>query len=405
MSSVWIIVLDISGSMGEGFSARPVADPLAERGAWKTKLDAAKDLLLRQIAASRVQDTAVLTFSDTARKIFHGARTSFSQAENAVRSLGAGGNTNLAAGLAAVVDDPAFEGYRALSVLILSDGLSNRGDPVAAAERLVAKYPYARIDTILIDDTEAGRLVAEAVSINGWVRPAVSSDLLEKAVPLGKAASLQHEIAGLGRQRLALETELAAAVAAPVPTLLTITSPLRLTTYSLREEIAPLMEAVEALQKTADDAAGVTYRGSVTSLSQSSPVTISLSGLREAVQLVLELVIPWRREHARAMLRLKEQEAELENKRRQAQLDRENAEVDRLCMENRRLVIQLDRERLDLATEALRRLDPHGELSEELRGVHLYRILRGLETLTESSVEFQASGPGFEERPNPRKLT
>ena len=164
MSSVWVVLLDVSGSMDEGFSAAPSNNPLAERGQWRTKLEAAKDLLLRQVAASRVQDIAVITFAEDAYKIFHGVRSDFLRAEATIQALETDGNTNLACGLTAVLDDPEFESYKALSVLILSDGLSNVSDPVAAAERLIQKYPFCRIDTILIDDTEEGRRIAESVS-------------------------------------------------------------------------------------------------------------------------------------------------------------------------------------------------------------------------------------------------
>jgi hypothetical protein len=40
MSSIWIVLLDVSGSMDDGFSGAPTTDPLAERGMWRTKLEA-----------------------------------------------------------------------------------------------------------------------------------------------------------------------------------------------------------------------------------------------------------------------------------------------------------------------------------------------------------------------------
>jgi Mg-chelatase subunit ChlD len=125
MSSIWVVLLDVSGSMDNGFSGSASTVPLAERGRWRTKLEAAKELLLRQVAASRVQDVAVITFSGSAKKIYHGSRRDFPRAEATIRALRTDGRTDLASALMAVTVDQAFEGYSALSVLILSDGLSN----------------------------------------------------------------------------------------------------------------------------------------------------------------------------------------------------------------------------------------------------------------------------------------
>jgi len=404
MASVWITLLDISSSMAEGFSTTSAPGPLSEHGKWKNKLEAAKDLLIAQIADVHVQDVAVITFSSTAEKIFHGSRSEVSRAEGAIRDLRARGNTDLAAALSVVTTDPSFSAYDALSVLILTDGLSNRGDPGAAAREVISAFPFGRIDTILIDETPAGRTVAEVVSINGTVRTAFSSVRLGSALTLGRAEALNREIHGLTERRLELETELVVLqTGAPTPTLLTVTTPLRITASSLRNEIAPMVEALQEIQETADAASGTEYRGQVTSISQSSPVKISLAGLGDAVKLVLTQVIPWRREHARQMLRLKEEEADLENQRRRAQIAREHAEVERIDLENRQREFQLSQERLslegtlfELTRKALNVFDPEGVHLKQARNVHLQKLARAINALADSEIEFDASGPGFE---------
>jgi hypothetical protein len=79
--------------MGEGFTAKPgqPTDPLAEHGAWSTKLDAAKELLLRQVGSLRVQDLAVFQFTDRYSKLFQGTRDQLLQQDHLIRSLRAGG--------------------------------------------------------------------------------------------------------------------------------------------------------------------------------------------------------------------------------------------------------------------------------------------------------------------------
>jgi len=411
MAAVWITLLDISASMDKGFSTTETPGPFSEQGSWRTKLEAAKELLIRQIADVRVQDVAVITFSDSAEKIFHGPRSQFDQAESAIRALRSQNNTNLAAALTAVTDDPLFEEYDALSVLILTDGLSNRGDPNTAAQQLISKFPFARIDTILIDETPEGRLVAEIVSINGWVRTAFSSVRLGAAVTLGRAEGLNREIRGLTERRLQLEAELASVVEGASPTLLTVTTPLRITPSSLRTEIAPMLEALQEIQETADAGTGREYRGQITSISQSSPVQISLSGLHDAVKLVLELIIPWRREHACRMLRLKEEEAALENEKRRAQLAREHVELEGLDLENRHREMELAHERISLAQariklaqQSMKILDPNRMLRELGREVYLQKLIVAIDHLAESDVEFVVSGPGFEQQSQQKRI-
>lgn len=379
MSSVWIVLLDVSGSMDEGFSGAGTSDPLAERGQWRTKLEAAKDLLLRQVAASRVQDIAVVTFADRADKIFHGARSELSRAETTIRALEADGQTDLARGLIAVSDDPEFESYDALSVLILSDGLSNVGDPVAAAERLIRKYPFGRIDTILIDDTEEGRRVAEDVSINGSVRPAFSTLDLGQALESARASSLRQELAGFASRRLDLMSELALTSNTGSPTLLTVTSPLELTAASLRDDIVPTLEGLESLGRAANEASGTPYSGAIASISQDSPISISLSGLKEAVDLALEWVIPWRRENAERLAALKMRQQELEN--------------EKAAIHNRQLQVSLAASKFELAERMLATLDRDHGLSPRKRQRLLQQFVTGIDQMSRTSIEFRAIGP------------
>ena len=63
------------------------SDPLGESGVWAKKIDAAKDLLLRQVSSLRAQDVAVLRFTTSAKKIFHGAKDDLLASETSSRPL------------------------------------------------------------------------------------------------------------------------------------------------------------------------------------------------------------------------------------------------------------------------------------------------------------------------------
>ena len=379
MSSLWVVLIDVSGSMDEGFSGVTSSDPLAERGRWRTKLEAAKDLLLKQVATSRVQDVAVFSFADEVNRIFHGARSDFAMAETTIRALVTDGKTNLARGLTAVFEDRGFESYKALSVLILSDGLSNVGDPVAAAELLIEKYPYCRIDTILIDESDQGRRIAEDVSINGSVRPALSIIDLDKALDSARASSLRQELAGFALRRLDLQSELALLADIGSPTLLSITTPVELTTESLRNDIVPTLEGLESLQRAASEVSGTPYQAIISSISQDSPISISLTGLKEAVELALDWVIPWRRKNAEILSTLKLRQQEIEN--------------EKASIQNRQLRVSLVDSEINLAKQMLETLDRHHLMSDRHRQRLLQQFVTGIDQMSKTSIEFKALDP------------
>jgi|SRR5208282_2770445 hypothetical protein len=372
MPALWAILLDVSGSMAEGFSTPPSNDPFEEHGLWDTKLHAAKDLLLLQIIRLREQEIAVYTFADTTKKIFQGTRDDFAEAESKIRNIEADGHTNLASALVAVTEDPALENYIPLTVLILSDGLSNLGDPKSAAQRLVEKFPHCRIDTILIDETPEGRRTAEDVSIGGDVRSAASKTQVSREVVSARAGELAHELASLPYLAFNAESELARITGGPSPTLLTVTTPLSLTAASLDREIVPTLQALEALGRARTEGLGLPFRGKINSISQSSPISISLSGLKEAVELALEWVIPWRRENAKRIANAKARQAEIQNERDS---------------------VHLMDEKLALAERMLTVVAPKARGTQ--RQAVLRQLLEGIDRMSEASVDFaQQATPG-----------
>ena len=107
MSSIWITLLDTSGSMNDGFTAGQgkSPDPFAERGAWVRKIEAAKELLLKRIVAIRVPDVAVFAFKNSPTKVFQGTRDQLLATPGLIQSLTAGGGTSIANALDGVEAD------------------------------------------------------------------------------------------------------------------------------------------------------------------------------------------------------------------------------------------------------------------------------------------------------------
>ena len=138
------------------------------------------------------------------------------------------------------------------------------------------------------------------------------------------------------------------------------------------------------------------YRGTVSSISQDSPISINLIGLKEAVELVLTYVIPWRRRNAERL-------ASLEIEKREIELQREKHGVSMLPFdqEQRRLQllqVQLDlaKSKLELAERMLKVVDPEMQLRGESREIALSKLLSGVDHMTATRMEFQIV---HEERP------
>lgn len=391
MSSIWIILLDTSGSMGEGFTARPgqAIDPLAEQGAWSTKLHAAKELLLRQVATLRVQDLAVFQFTSDYTKVFQGTRDQLLRQTYLIESLVANDGTSIANALRGVEADPSFEPYRSLNILVITDGLSDPDAATEAASDLIEKYPFARIDTILIDETDEGRAVADSISINGTVRTVTSSIQLGTAMRGARIDSLRSNLTTMPLLRLQAQQELAVFEQLPEPTLITVTSGESLTAETLRNDIAPTLGGIEALGLASSYARDGEYRGSVSSISQDSPISINLTGLKEAIELALSYIIPWRRENAKRLAQLEVRKRELEVEREERNLALQPYDAEQRRLELLRQQIDLSTSKLELAERVLKAIDPDSQLRGENRERVLAWVISSVDRLSSTRLEFE----------------
>ncbi len=404
MTSIWVVLLDVSGSMAQGFSGKPSDDPMVETGRWSTKIQAAKELLGRQVRSTNVQDVAIITFGDSATKVFHGSRRDFFERESEFMLLEARSNrTNVAAAFDLVAVDPIFEHYDSLSVLVLSDGLANIGDPIASAASLIGKYRHARIDTILIDDTEQGRQIAVAFSINGWVRPATSLLQVDEGLRQSRSANLSQVLSRLGDERMAVANELLLLTEQTPLSVMIITSPLDLDARALSEVLGPAIGAIEGLQQVAAAARNRQYRGRVLSISQLSPISIDLAGLPEALNALLAVFVPWRRRYARELARLRLQGLRLKNRKIQAEIDELDARTRGISAEAERTAAQTrsrDEEALRPDEDAVRLQQMTHDLSrrvllvlvpddERMRERYSGRVLDHCAVLVGLPVEFE----------------
>jgi hypothetical protein len=175
----------------------------------------------------------------------------------------------------------------------------------------------------------------------------------------------------------------------------------QLTPELLLNSICPFVAAVAALQHLMDQTQGKSHREvTINSITQNSPIELSLNGAADAIEQIRATVVPWRRKHAEKMARLMEQEKRTEIKSKEAEIletqghaIKDNAEAQKILAEaekqraeaestrlgNEKLRLELQRAKIQLALEMIAQVVPN--LSETDKIGYLVKLLPPLETL------------------------
>ncbi|MEM8640534.1 MAG: VWA domain-containing protein [Cyanobacteria bacterium P01_G01_bin.54] len=325
MSSIWIFLLDRSGSMGESFKSSPPSpsDPLAEIGSWRSKLDSAKDVLTRQIARiNPQQDISIIAFNSSHQNVFRGSATSFTS--TVLSSITASSGTNLSGALDGIIDDHVYQSYRSVSLLVITDGLpDNLVKAVRSAERLIQSLRSIRIDVILIDDTQRGRETAQAIALNGSVTYAYSESDVQQQAKGAQIAGVIQQLKASTDTRLALRQELSQLTGSPSIAALRVPSIKSMTSNNLRTQVVPLIEVIESIEQTRCDLTQSPYKGQVIDIGTSSPVQISTAGMAETIRTVVDFITPRGRELRYRERELEQKKAELEIKLKELEIENE----------------------------------------------------------------------------------
>jgi hypothetical protein len=182
---------------------------------------------------------------------------------------------------------------------------------------------------------------------------------------------------------------------------------LELTPKFLELKILPYVYAIREIQYVIDELFGQEpHKVLIKSISQDSPISISLAGVSEAVQLILDNVISWRRKHGEKIAHLLEQEkqAEIEDKKagtleKRANAQKNRADVEKILAEaahvreeteqkqlqNESMRLELDRSRFQLAFDILEKLDLH--LSENEHNDYVEKLLKPIDVIISSDLE------------------
>lgn len=212
---MWIILLDRSSSMGEPFSAvdsdsRPGRK---RRTRASTKWGAAKEALISEVASLQpAQRVVVFAFNSVSTLVFDGTASDLAGLNSALDAMEPANGTDLAAALRGVQSHLNDTREPHVAVEVISDGLSNIDAARDAALELARVVTL--IEVLLIDPTEDGLAVANAVVQRGKVTQVTSER--ELASEVGEAANRQMVEQDRVIHALAKSSEERAAVVARV---------------------------------------------------------------------------------------------------------------------------------------------------------------------------------------------
>ena len=121
-------------------------------------------------------------------------------------------------------------------------------------------------------------------------------------------------------------------------------------------------------------------------IKRNSPISVSLDGASEAIQLIKDTVVPWRRKHAETMARLLEQEklVDIESKKaevleKRAIANKEREQASKVKLETEKLQFELQQAKLKLAIEMLDNISRN--LSQAEKEISTKKLLTILDTL------------------------
>lgn len=181
----------------------------------------------------------------------------------------------------------------------------------------------------------------------------------------------------------------------------------KLTPHLLSAELSPFLNAIEAIQRVIDSIQGRPPKDVlIKSISQNSPITVTLEGAVKAIQVLIDIVVPSRRKHQEklARLELQNKKAEIDSKKAEilerqakaakdqseaerikAEADRQRAETERMMLEIDKLRYEVSSDKIQLALEMLAKVAP--ALPDIDKGAYLAKLLPPLSVVISSGLE------------------
>lgn len=173
----------------------------------------------------------------------------------------------------------------------------------------------------------------------------------------------------------------------------------RFTSKFLHRYFSPYIEALSDLQRIIDEVSDNPISEiKINSIKKYNPFNVNIEGTVKAAEFIREIIVPWRRKHAKAMAKLEEQQKIIEieaskseiEKTRLENTEKHKLELERIKLENEKLRLELQESKINLALGMIESLAPDMNQSEKIK--YVIELLRPLGVIV--------NNPLFLESPN-----
>lgn len=174
--------------------------------------------------------------------------------------------------------------------------------------------------------------------------------------------------------------------------ILTSSTEHRLTPEYLLTTVSPFINAIAEIQRVVNDIKGHEFSDVyITSITQNSPIGVSLDGVSDVLRLIVEIFDKGKRDRSKRMEEhlLVEKRLELEKKRLELQemnihLAKEGEELKKLKLENLKTQLAIESEIAQASVNVIERVAP--QLSESERMIYIGRLLKPVGVLMTSDL-------------------
>ncbi len=263
------------------------------------------------------------------------------------------------------------------------------------------------------DPIQAGAIVQDATHVEAMIaKLKVELDSFEVSEETISDTTIATDIARLSEtlnleQLLEILPDLS--TTKNTPSIFSLNSAQKLTPDFLINEVAPYLKAIEDLQHLIDEIQGRDRQAvEVTGIWKRS-IDISITGVSEALTLIMKTVIPWRREHAKTIAKMAEtrQQAQIEaiktdtlakrlqlkraldadSEQLEGELALQRKKAEQLRLENEAIRLEISSQKTKLALAVVEAVDP--KLDEVKKFDYMIRLFGSLEILATTTFEPQ----------------
>jgi hypothetical protein len=150
--------------------------------------------------------------------------------------------------------------------------------------------------------------------------------------------------------------------------------------------VAPYLHALEEIQQIMDEVRHFSPKViSIYSITRNSPITVSVDGLSETINLIQNSVVKWRHRHQVVTAHLEEEKLRAEILEARSNSEKNRAEAENSRQDAKRKEFELEQDKILCALELLDKVSP--ELAETARLSYAAKLCPSLEIILNSELK------------------